>query len=163
MARNAAREGIVRELFAPDIEFHVLELPRLDLASPDRQARLERWARFLRATTVEELEELAREDAVMTTAKNILEELSGDAEAQRLADERETAMLMHRHLMTTSFEEGGARGRAEGLRMAVHSMCVLLGIELDTSKSAWISSLDAEQLTRVVKFIESERRWPEKF
>jgi predicted transposase/invertase (TIGR01784 family) len=154
-----------RELFAPDIEFHVLELPRLHLASPDRQARLERWARFLRATTVEEFEELAREDAVMTTAKNILEELSGDSEAQRLADERETAILMHRHLMTTSFEHGEAKGEvkgeAKGLRIAIHSMCGLLGIELDTDKSAWISGLNAEQLTRVVKFLERERKWPE--
>jgi predicted transposase/invertase (TIGR01784 family) len=103
-----------RDLFTEEIEFHVLELPKLHLATADRQAKLERWARFLRAQSGEELEELAREDSTMTTAKNTLEELSSDPVAQRLARERETAVLMHRHLMNSSLEHGLKQGRAEG-------------------------------------------------
>jgi len=102
------------EVFSPEIEFHVLELPKLQLASAHRQARLERWARFLTARTVEDLEDLAREDATMIVAKNALEELSLDSEAQRLARERETAVLVHRHLLSSSMERGRAEGRQEG-------------------------------------------------
>jgi hypothetical protein len=99
----------------------------------------------------------------MTTAKNILEELSGDSEAQRLADERETAILMHRHLMTTSFEHGEVKGEAkarEGLRIAVQSMCAFLGIQLDSAQSERLAELDAEQLTGVVKALATERKLP---
>jgi predicted transposase/invertase (TIGR01784 family) len=103
-----------QERFSPEIEFHVLELPKLPLADTGRQAKLELWARFLRAQTTEELEELAREDATMTTAKDTLQELSSDPVAQRLARERETAVLMHRHLVNSSLEHGLEQGRAEG-------------------------------------------------
>lgn len=95
-----------RELFSRHIEFHVLELPKLHLASQRRQAKLERWARFLRARTEEELEVLAQEDPTMTAAKHALEELSSDPEAQRLARDRETAVLMHRHLLASSRNDG---------------------------------------------------------
>jgi hypothetical protein len=81
------------------VEFHVLELPNLNLATTDRHAKLERWARFLRARKVEEL--------------------SSDPEARRLASERETADLMHGHLMASSFEYGEAKGRAEEKALGV--------------------------------------------
>jgi predicted transposase/invertase (TIGR01784 family) len=103
-----------RDWFTKEIEFHVLELPKLHLAAPDRQAKLERWARFLRAQTAVEFEGLAREDPIMTTARDTLEDLSSDPTAQRLARERETAVLMHQHLINSSLEHGLSQGRAEG-------------------------------------------------
>ncbi len=107
-------EDQTREHFAPEIEFHVLELPKLSLAPQGGQAKLERWARFLTAHSLEDLERLAAEDAIMTTAKDALQELSSDPSAQRLAKDRETAVLMHRHLMAASLEAGLEQGRAEG-------------------------------------------------
>ncbi len=50
----------------------------------------------------------------MSTAKKTLEELSKDPEARRIASARETAVLMHRHLMNASREEGREEGRQEG-------------------------------------------------
>ena len=50
------------------LEIHVLELPKLNLANNERRAKLERWARFLRAETPEEFEELAAEDPIMSRA-----------------------------------------------------------------------------------------------
>jgi len=161
-------EDVCGEVFCPDIEFHVLELTKLHLASPKSQAKLERWARFLRARSVEVLEELAREDTVMNAAKNALCELSLDSNAQRLAREREMAMVAHRHLMGASYEageakgrvEGEAKGRAQGLLVAIDALCRMLGIELDSAKSDQLSLLDAEQLERFVEQLERERRWP---
>ena len=46
----------------------------------------------------------------MNTARNALEKLSSDPEAQRLAEERETGLLMHQHLMASAFEAGEAKG-----------------------------------------------------
>jgi predicted transposase/invertase (TIGR01784 family) len=147
------------ENFSPELEFHVLELPNLNLAGTERQARLDLWARFLRAQSTEELEELAREDAIMTTAKDALQELSSDPVAQRLARERETAVLMHRHLINSSREEG----RAEGLVMAVRLACEILDIQLDAAREQLLSSFTCEQLTTLSQKLKAERRWPDSF
>jgi predicted transposase/invertase (TIGR01784 family) len=155
-----------REHFTPEIEFHVLELPKLDLAETDRQAKLERWARFLRAQSAQELEELACEDAIMTTARDALQELSLDPTAQRLAHERETAVLMHRHLIASSLEQGRAEGRTEGFQVAdraVRALCAVLGIEIDAVKEKQLSSLDCDQMMKLVQVLQSERRWPDGF
>lgn len=160
-------EDHTREIFSRVLEFHVLELENLGLAPADRQARLERWARFLRARSPEELELLASEDAIMNTARNALERLSLDPEAQRLAEERETALLMHQHLMASAREAGEARGEvkgeAKGLRRAVLLVCQFLGIELDAAKERRLAELDLEQLTVLVQKLETERCWPENF
>src|SRR5512138_1280300 len=143
-------EDHTREVFVGDIELHVLELPKLHLATADRQAKLDRWARFLRAETTEELEALAAEDAIMNTAKLTLEELSLDPDAQRLARERETAILMHQHLVASAIEaaevRAEARGEAKGLVSALRMACRLLSIELDAVKLEQLEKLPIEQL-----------------
>ena len=50
----------------------------------------------------------------MNTARNALERLSSDPEAQRLAEESETAQLMHQHYMASAFEAGEAKGFEAG-------------------------------------------------
>ncbi len=162
------REDHGAAVFSPEIEFHVMELPKLHLAPDERQAKLERWARFLRTNTVEELEELAREDETMRAAKNALEKLSSDSDAQRLARAREMAIVAHQHLRGASFEEGEAKGRtagrvegrAEGLRLAIGVACSLLGLELDTAKTERLAQLEATELERVLEILKNERQWP---
>ncbi|MGE5786109.1 MAG: PD-(D/E)XK nuclease family transposase [Myxococcales bacterium] len=163
------------EIFADELEIHVLELPNLHLAASDRQAKLERWARFLRATTVRELEELAREDATMSTAKKALEDLSMDPEARRIASARETAVLMHQHLLAASRKaglvegeakgraEGEAKGRAEGesaaLRSVIASICGSLGVELTAERTSELARLNTAKLKRLTEVLLAERRW----
>jgi predicted transposase/invertase (TIGR01784 family) len=161
-----------REVFCPDIEFHVLELPKLHLAPPRKQAKLEQWARYLRARNVEELEELAREDAVMNVAKDALCELSSDSDARRLVREREMASVAHRHMMGASFQAGKVEGKAEGkaegmiegeakaLAMAIGTLCRVLGIELDDARTTQLSKFDAHQLSALMTHLERERQWP---
>jgi len=105
-----------REIFTRELELHILELENLALALTDRQGNLERWARFLRARSPEEREALAREAPIMNTARKALERLSSDPEAQRLAEESETAQLMHQHYMASAFEAGEAKERRETVR-----------------------------------------------
>lgn len=149
----------------------LLELPKLHLATADRQAKLERWARFLGAKSIDELEEVAREDDTMMTAKNALQDLSMAPDARRIASDRETAVLMHRHLMASSFEaglvEGESKGRnegeIEGLHVAIQALCRVFGIEPDLDRAARLTTLSAEQLRQLIGAIETERRWPEQF
>jgi hypothetical protein len=96
----------------------------------------------------------------MTTAKNTLEQLSLDPESQRLARERETAVLMHQHLIAASVEQGRAEA-ADGLRLAVHALCDVLGLELSANRESRILSLDCERLTNLIQRLKTERRWPD--
>jgi hypothetical protein len=79
-----------------------------------------RWARFLQASTAEELHTLAQEDPVMEAAKRTLEELSRDPEAWRIANDREASEVIYRDQMASSRDEGRDEGlvvgRAEGAR-----------------------------------------------
>ena len=70
----------------------------------------------------------------MTTAKTALQELSSDSVAQRPARQRITAMLMHRHLVTSSVRYSRAEGRPVAER-AVRAMCGVLG-----NKSAGVAA-----------------------
>ncbi|HEY5957842.1 MAG TPA: Rpn family recombination-promoting nuclease/putative transposase [Polyangiaceae bacterium] len=108
-------EDQTREVLSSEIEFHVLELPKLHLASVERRTKLERWAQFLSAQTEEELRQLAQEDSIMNTAKDILEVLSADPAAQQLARDREMSLRAHHHLIASSREQGRAEGRVATL------------------------------------------------
>jgi len=67
---------------------------------------------------------------MMNTARNALEKLSADPEAQRLAEDRETGLLMHQHYMASAFEAGEAKERREPVR----ALCEVLGIEIDEAR-----------------------------
>lgn len=92
----------------------------------------------------------------MNTAKKVLEDLSLDPETRRIARDRETAVLMHRHLMAASREEG----EAKGLVIAIRSLCSVLGIALDDDREQQLARIDRQQLLEVVRKLEIERRWP---
>ena len=99
----------------------------------------------------------------MTTAKDALQELSLDPVAQRLARERETAVLMHRHLVNSSLEQGRVEGRAEGLIVAIGSICEVLKIEIAPEQKQRLSSLGQEQLTELLRRLKTEQCWPDGF
>ncbi len=102
----------------------------------------------------------------MTIAKNALETLSSDPEAQRLANERETATLMHRALINRSFHDGRVEGLVEGRNeaflVAIRSMCDAFGIELNAERITWVSALHADELEKLVQVLGKERRWPDR-
>jgi hypothetical protein len=146
---------------------HVLELPKLTLAPLERQARLDRWARFFRADTPAELERLAAEDPIMSTAVHTLENISSDPEMQRQAREREDAQLMLRHLVLATAKESKAEGiiegKAEGLRVAANSLCHVLRIQLTAAQEEHIATLDTNSLNALLVHLEEQRRLPDGF
>ena len=106
------------------LELHLVELPKLSLAAEKkREPELVRWARFLAATTDEELEALAMKDPVLPQAKDALDRLSADPKARVLAEQRELSLLSYQLDMNKvrrqGIAEGEARGRAEGRATAI--------------------------------------------
>ena len=92
----------------------------------------------------------------MSTARNALEELSADPVALRLAQERETAVLIHQHLINSSIRQG----KIEGLQSAVHRLCRVFGIEVDATRMAELAVLDEQRLTALLDALAIERAWP---
>ncbi len=164
-------------VFAPELELHTLELPKLPERAPGhREEAVVQWGRFLAAKTEQKLEELAMTDPVFQKAKDALELLSADPEAQELARRRELALWETRRQEAFARKEGEeygraegraegrtegrTEGRAEGLRQAVHTACELLGIEVDALRRTAIDSLDADGLERLLTALRQNRCWP---
>lgn len=109
------------EHFSDDLAMHTLELPKVPDPHDEGlegEPLLAKWGRFLKA---KDLEQLAMSDPIFEEAKNALEHLSADPDAQALAEERkiwtwnyETEMRLAKKEGLT---EGEAKGRLEGERL----------------------------------------------
>jgi predicted transposase/invertase (TIGR01784 family) len=118
-------EVVEHQTFSEDLVLHVVELPKvppLTATGPERTSKeplLLKWARFLKAETIADLEPLAMTDPVFQEAKDALERLSDDPKARELARERElwdwNYLSAIRSAETRGRAEGLADGRAEGL------------------------------------------------
>ncbi len=85
------RELHTHARFGDQLAIHVLQLSSLSSAHVDDQGytvAVKRWARLLMAHDDAELDRLASEDPIMSTAKQTLEQLSQDPTTHRLARER---------------------------------------------------------------------------
>jgi predicted transposase/invertase (TIGR01784 family) len=103
------------ERLTDHLELHVVELPKLRQAMErNEEPDLLAWGRFLSATGDEELEELARSNPVLRSAKEALERLSADPEARLRAEQREMALLTYELDLAKVRREGYAEGKAEG-------------------------------------------------
>jgi predicted transposase/invertase (TIGR01784 family) len=118
------------------LQIHLVELPELPRMSAGERAAEEalvRWSRFLKAETDEELEEVAKGDAMLEEAKDILAQLSMTPDAKMLARQREMAKATYIIEMSEAVEEGEARGeargRAEGKAEALLTILSVRGLE----------------------------------
>ncbi|MFZ5891598.1 MAG: Rpn family recombination-promoting nuclease/putative transposase [Myxococcota bacterium] len=106
--------------FSDHFEIHVIELPKLPASPAENHERwVHAWCKFLTASSIVELEELAMADPIFEKAKSALEHLSADPEARRLAEEREIEARFYkidlRMARDQAIAEGLAEGRAEGV------------------------------------------------
>ena len=84
----------------------------------------------------------------MQTAKNTLEAISADPNAQSLAREREMAMRAHEHLLHTARAEGEAQGEAR----AVLTFLEARGLTLtEQQRQRILTCTDLEQLNTWVR------------
>ena len=80
------------------------------------EPNLAAWARFLSASTDDELNSLAMENPVLKQAKDALERLSADPAARERAEQREMALLTYEAGLAKVRREGREEGKAELLR-----------------------------------------------
>ena len=107
---------------------------------------VERWARFLVARDDAQLDQLASEDPVMTTAKQTLEQLSRDPATHRLARERADAVKLYEMDLAATRAEGRAEGEARG---KAELLLKLLGLRFGTTSEptrAQVEAATVEQL-----------------
>lgn len=83
------RERYTNIPFSDRWAIHVLQLSSFSPSeATGEQAQVERWARFLLASSDAELDALALEDPIMALARTTLDQLSGEPEIQQLARAR---------------------------------------------------------------------------
>jgi predicted transposase/invertase (TIGR01784 family) len=116
------RERTSGRLFSDRLALHVLELSKLrahqtsQSGGGQEEAGVLRWARFLVARNEEELTRLAAEDPIMDSAKNVLQQLSRDPAAARLARDRADGAKFYKMDLAASRREGVEEGREAGVK-----------------------------------------------
>ena len=111
-------------------------------------------------------------DPVFGKAKEALDILSADPEAQELARRRQEGEWTYRTGVKLAREEGRTEGLREGerkglregelrgLRETVRVACELLGIELDARRQRTIDELEPAELESLLTSLRRDRRWP---
>lgn len=105
-------------LYTDQIEFHVLELPKLPEELKEDSNNILLWAKFINAERKEEFEMLANRDPYIASAYQHLQIISQDQEKRIEYEARERALRDHNQMMKESREEG----IAEGERRTIHRM-----------------------------------------
>ena len=132
--------------FGGQLAIHVLQLSEIGPSpAPGEDVRVHRWARFLTATSDEELEQLASEDPIMSLAKQTLEALSQDPDVLRLIREREDSRALYRIDLATSKRLGKAE-------LLLDQLCERFGPPSDVTR-ARITSATSKQLDAWAKRI----------
>ena len=174
------------ERFTDEIELHVIELPKLALATSEEQrdeAKMLAWAKFFAAKSDEEMTEAAMSDSAVEKAHKVLQRVSSDPAARRLAEQRALALVTLKIDFDEIKREGEAIGRAEGealgiakgealgiakgeaiahatARAAVLDLCEVLGIELTNEQRERLDALSLAELEALRLAIKRDRRWP---
>ena len=102
-------------LYTDQMEFHVLELPKLPLEWKEDGNNILLWAKFINAERKEEFEMLANRDPYIASAYQHLQIISQDQEKRAEYEARERALRDHNQMMRESREEGLAEGMAKGV------------------------------------------------
>ena len=151
------------QLYSDQLELHVVELPKVpvlgsaakEAENPERQ--LVAWGTFLMARSEEALQELAKMSPVFEKAKKALEALSGKAEVQEIARQRELALLTYKLELGEARREGEregeragrAAGGAEGRAQALLAILAARRLELSAEvRSRMASCTDIGTLDR---------------
>ena len=101
-------------LYTDQMEFHVIELPKLPEELKEDCSNILLWAKFINAERKEEFEMLAKRDPYIASAYQQLQIISQDKEKREEYEARARAIRDHNQMMKESREEGHAEGLAEG-------------------------------------------------
>ncbi len=100
-----------------DIEFHFIELKKLEASIDDLNDPLEIWATFIRFSGIlseEEMQELESKNPLQKKAHETLDEISQDSESRLAYDRRKSALFFYEKTLDKKFADGKIEGKAEG-------------------------------------------------
>ena len=100
-------------LYTDQIEFHVIELPKLPEELKEDCSNILLWAKFINAERKEEFEMLAKRNPYIASAYQQLQIISQDREKREEYEARERAIRDHNQMMKESREEGCAETKRE--------------------------------------------------
>lgn len=103
---------------------------------------------------------LAVEDPMMAEAKQALETLSADPEAQALAEARRDAKVFRSEYAKQLRKEGRAEGRVEGLVSALDQFAAIAGLTVSSERRAQWLMMTATDLERLTKYVFEQKAWP---
>jgi len=138
------------------LAIHVIELPRFAEHAADEPVRLVRWGHFLHTTDPAALDLLAVEDPIMAEAKQALETLSADPDAQALAEARRDAKVYRSEYAKQLRKEG----RVEGLVSALDQFAATIGLPVPPERRAQWLTMTAAELERLAKHVFEHEAWP---
>ncbi|MBK7399689.1 MAG: Rpn family recombination-promoting nuclease/putative transposase [Myxococcales bacterium] len=158
--------------FSDMLAIHVIELPRFAEHAVDEPARLVRWGHFLHTSDPAALDSLAVEDPMMAEAKQALETLSADPDAQALAEARRDAKVVRSEYLKQVRKEGLAEGlaegraegrvegRVEGLASALDQFAAAIGLPVPPERRAHWLTMTAAELERLATHVFEHQAWP---
>lgn len=96
-------------------------------------------------------------DAGVEKAHKVLQQVSEDPVARRLAEQRALAAITWKMDIDAVREET----RIEEIRSSIGDLCEVLGIELTETQRASLADMTLTELDELRQRIKKERRWPE--
>lgn len=106
-------------LYTDQMEFHVIELPKLPEELKEDCSNILLWAKFINAERKEKFEMLAKRDLYIASAYQQLQIISQDREKREEYEARERAIRDHNQMMKEPREEGISEGMTKGVERAV--------------------------------------------
>ena len=150
------RERHDGSLFDDKLEIHLVELRKLGVEGTEPVGEeLERWVRLFRATTDEEIQQIAKEDPMVAKAVSLLDKLSNTPEVRHWVERAEEAQKFHRIDIKLAKAEGLAEGKAQAVLSVLHAR----GIQVtDTVRERVLACTDTETLQQwLVRAVSVER------
>lgn len=149
-------EGIGKTVLTDDLEFHIIELPKLhQIIVKQKDKNLEKWMLFLENPDSKEVQEYMEENENMKKARKKLCEISEDVKIQRMAELREKAILDENEARETGYQEGKEQGIKAGIKEGEERIIQKMkqaGIKVEEiAKITGISKEEIEKLQSIKK------------
>ena len=114
---NLREKDYHQVILTRDIEFHILEIPKMLKENPDlRKDELATWLKFLIEPDDREVKTMAREITIMEQAMEELKDLRDDPYFMDLVIRREMAILDEISFRAAAEKKGRQEGRQKGLK-----------------------------------------------
>ena len=99
-----------------DLEFNIIEVPKMYKDEQERDKKLIQWLKFLENPESKEVQGYMEKNENMKEAKEKLDKMSKDEKVRRMADLRQKALMDEREAEYTGYSNGLEEGIKQGYR-----------------------------------------------